>query len=238
MNSYRCAQCGLTNWVTTEFCKRCKSPNPNFVYTQQTAQYANHAPHNGYGNQPNYAPQNYNPFQPQPDFSAPPPPNAFGNETGTANYGANYGHYPQNGYQNQPFHGYNQNYLSDSEQLELKTAQKQIRNAWVSGAIVSGITILFAFIFSAMSSKEVELIASPLEMIITAIIFGGLTIGVYCKSRACAVILCGLFLLDKIVTFAATGKFSGAILTFVFIYYFAYGIKGTFTYRRIMKGRM
>lgn len=234
MNSYRCAQCGLTNWTTTEFCKRCKSPNPNFVYTHQTAQYADHAQHNGYGNQPNYAPQNYNPFEQQPDFSAPPPPNAFGNETGTANYG----HYPQNGYQNQPFHSYNQNYLSDSEQQELKTAQKQIRNAWVSGAIVSGITILFAFILSAMSSKEIELIASPLEMIITAIIFGGLTIGVYFKSRACAVILCGLFLLDKIVTFAATGKFSGAILTFVFIYYFVYGIKGTFTYRRIMKGRM
>lgn len=237
MNSYRCSQCGLANWVTSEFCKRCKSPNPQYVFTQQTAEYANQAQHGDYANGQNYAPQNYNAYQPSPDFSAPPPPNAFGSDTGTANYTGNYGQYQQTNYQRPPFRGQNSNYLSDSEQDELRTAEKQIRNAWISGVVVCSFTVIVAFIFSAISSKELAMIASPLEIMISAVVFGGLTIGVYCKSRACAVILCGLFILDKIITFAATGRYSGGLLAFVFIYYFAYGIQGTFTYYKLTKGR-
>lgn len=121
MNSYRCSQCGLTNWATTEFCKRCKSPNPQFVYNQQTAAYAGNSQYDGFAQQqnqtqqnyqqPNYQSQNYAPtnysqinydqqnysnYQ-QPNYSAPPPPNAFGNEAGTANYAGNY---MQNEFQN------------------------------------------------------------------------------------------------------------------------------------------
>lgn len=238
MNSYRCSQCGLTNWTTTEFCKRCKSPNPNFVYTQQTAQYADHAQHNGYGNQPNYAPQNYNPFQPQPDFSAPPPPNAFGNETGTANYGANYGHYPQNGYHNQSFRGYNQTFLSDQEQNELSEAEKQIKSAWVSGVVICVITAIVGVLRGTVFNNGTEEATfESIGMLISVFIMGGLTFGIYFKSRACAVILCGLFVLDKVVTFAATRQVGGILIAIILIYYLGYGIKGTFTHYNLTKGR-
>lgn len=72
-------------------------------------------------------------------------------------------------------------------------------------------------------------------MLLSVVIFGGLTIGVYFKSRACAVLLCVLFILDKILTFASTGKFGGGLLAFIFIYYFLYGIQGTFTYQKLRK---
>lgn len=115
MNSYKCSQCGLTNWVTAEFCKRCKSPNLQFGYNQQTAAYANNPRFDGYAQQqnsyaqqnqqPNYQPQNYTPathsqtssaqqnyagFPQQNDYSAPPPPNTFGAAAGTANYQGDY----------------------------------------------------------------------------------------------------------------------------------------------------
>ena len=101
--------------------------------------------------------------------------------------------------------------------------------------LICALSFLVAILFSAVSSSKAELPATPIEILISVFLFGGLTIGVYFKSRACAILLGGLFVLDKIITWAYTGKMSGAILAFVFIYYFAYGIQGTFTYRRLKK---
>lgn len=234
MSSYRCPQCGLTNWINTEFCKRCKVQNPHLAQYQQTAAYANNTQYNEYAPQTQaYAPQNFAAYQ-QPDYSAPPPPNAFGNAAGTAAYGQT----QQTYYRHQP-HYYNQPQpLSPDEQRELEEAKKQIKGAWVSGVIVCVISVLFAFAQLAFSAKSAEDIGGAIGIIVSVVILGGLSLGVYFKSRACAVILCILYILDKIVMFALEGKAAGIIVTIIFVYYFGYGIKGTFTHYRLTKGRM
>lgn len=237
MNSYKCSQCGLTNWVTTEFCKKCRLPNPQFVYTQQTAAFASNPQSDGYSNQQNYHQQDYNFYQSQTDFSAPPPPNAFGNAAGTATYGQ----YQQTSYGQQTFRGYNQNYLSDSDQMELQKAQRKIRKAWVAGAVVTGLTVLAAVIFSIIVSDQargqLKTVGSSPELILSAIIFGGLSIGVYRRSRVCALLICTIYILEKIWTIAVTGKIAGILIGLLFIYYFVGGVQGTFDYHRIMKNR-
>lgn len=231
MNSYKCSQCGLVNWMTQEFCKRCGIPNPHSSQSFQPVGFAPQAPQNNFYAQSMMA-------QPamMPDYASPPPPNVFGASVGSASAeGFNNFAQPPFASNRPPIRAFNQPALSPQNIEELKKAEKQIKNAWVCGAIVCAITVLVAVLMLAMASSTDIIPATPVELLISVVIFGGLTLGVYFKSRACAVLLCGLFILDKIITMASTGKLSGALLTFIFIYYFAYGIQGTFTYHKLTK---
>lgn len=220
MKSYKCLQCGLTNWTTDEFCKRCQNPNPYFSQI------------NSFNEGQNFAAAGSYQQSSIPNYSSPPPPNFFGNAAGTAN--ENYNN--QNNYGNRPPFRSAANFQSPEITEEFTKANKQIRNAWICGVIVCVITTAVALAFSMVSSsKDAELPAAPLEMLFGVVIYAGLTIGVYFKNRGCAIAICALFILDKILAVASTGKFSGGILAFVFIYYFAYGIQGTFTYHKLKK---
>lgn len=225
MKSYRCLQCGLVNWTTEELCKRCQSPNP---FLNQVGEPNGFAPNFG---------QTSAPAQMMPDYSAPPPPNVFGVSVGTmAAAPVGFSAFPPPVTPNRPpiRSAFQPNYAP--EDLEnLQKAEKQIRNAWICGVIICVMSTIVAAVLAKVAASTDMIQASPGEIMISVVIFGGLTLGVYFKSRACAVLLCGLFILDKIITMASTGKFSGAILTFVFIYYFIYGIQGTFTYRRLKR---
>lgn len=227
MKSYKCQQCGLTNWTTDEFCKRCQSPNPHFDQNFQDNNF-------NFANAQNFAPagtygQNY-----APDYSNPPPPNVFGSATGNASTNENF-NYQNNNYENRPPIRNANNFQSPDVANNLAAAEKQIRNAWISGLIICIITTIAAVVVSTMNTENTIVPATPFEMMLTVFILGGLTVGVYFKNRGCAIALCVLFIIDKIATFAATGKFSGAILTLIFIYYFAYGIQGTFSYHKLKK---
>src|SRR5688572_30593869 len=126
MNSYKCLQCGLTNWITTAFCKRCKLPNP---YSDQTAEQAdfsgNTMPNNNFAQTPAY-------FGQSPDFSTPPPPNVFGTAVGTASSGG-FSQFSQPGVANNSSFpvNYQSNY-SPEDVNNLQKAEKEIRNAWIS----------------------------------------------------------------------------------------------------------
>ncbi len=227
MKSYKCLQCGLMNWVTDEFCKRCQSPNPHLDQNFQSGSF-------DAVNSQNYAVAGSYGQTSMPDYSTPPPPNVFGNAAGTAAADENFN--DQNSYYaNRPPIRNANNFHSPEIADKLAAAEKQIRNAWISGLIVCVITTITALVVSTMNTENTIVPATPFEMMFTVFIIGGLTVGVYFKNRGCAIALCVLFIIDKIATFAATGKFSGVILTLIFIYYFAYGIQGTFTYHILKK---
>ncbi|MBC7795719.1 MAG: RDD family protein [Pyrinomonadaceae bacterium] len=107
MKSYKCTGCGLQNWMTSEFCKRCKVSNPysnessaNFTQTESAVSSPNIRP--ATNNQFNPTIQNHK-NQVQPNFQQKlqqpalqkqhlvPPPTYFGNQFGQA-----HGALPQN----------------------------------------------------------------------------------------------------------------------------------------------
>lgn len=232
MNSYKCAQCGLTNWKTSEFCKRCGIQNPYLNQSFQPNNFQAAVVQNNISAQPQFSPQ----VPVMPDYASPPPPNVFGSSAGAASMNEiNRQYSPDFRTDRPPIRDFNQANYSPVNAEELKTAEKHIRNAWVCGIVVCSMTALIVVIMAATASSLNIIAASPGEMFFSLVLFAGLTTGVYFKSRVCAVLLCGLFILDKILTFAQTGKMSGAIMAFVFIYYFAYGIQGTFTYHKLTK---
>jgi hypothetical protein len=237
--SYKCAQCGLVNWTIDDYCKRCGVPNPFLAQTAQGGGAQAFAPQNAN----NFAPPNANNFAPpnnawtppappvrtMPDYASPPPPNVFGAGVGTTSV-EGFG-----GYQNRPpVRDFNQQAQSPEFEENLKKAEKEIRNAWICGIIVCVISTLVAVLMASMSSPSKMMIASPLEIMFGVVIYGGLTLGVMFKNRVCAILLCALFILDKIVMIA-NGQMSGIILAVVFIYYFALGIQGTFAYHKLKK---
>ncbi len=108
---------------------------------------------------------------------------------------------------------------------------KRIRNAWVTGIISGSITLIFTLI--AMNGDQL-MGFSVWNLSDVALIFG-LTFGIYKKSRTCAVVMLAYFLISKIIIISQTGSFNGSLLAIVFIYYYVYGVIGTFAYHKHLK---
>jgi hypothetical protein len=100
--------------------------------------------------------------------------------------------------------------------------EKKIRSAWIAGLISAAVTLAFSAFgwqgFDLMNLLDVGLLL-------------GLAFGVYKKSRACAVVLLGYFVLSKIVIVIETGKANGLIMSMVFLYFYWQGVVGTYQHR-------
>ena len=108
---------------------------------------------------------------------------------------------------------------------------KRIRNAWVTGSISGSITLIFTLI--AMNGDQ--LMGFSVWNLSDVVLIFGLTFGIYKKSRTCAIVMLAYFLLSKIIIISQTGSFNGSLLAIVFIYYYSYGIIGTFAYHKHLK---
>lgn len=108
---------------------------------------------------------------------------------------------------------------------------KRIRNAWVTGIISGSITLIFTLI--AMNGDQ--LMGFSVWNLSDVVLIFGLTFGIYKKSRTCAVVMLAYFLISKIIIISQTGSFNGSLLAIVFIYYYVYGVIGTFAYHKHLK---
>lgn len=210
MNSYRCPQCGLLNWATTDQCKRCRLPNPANTEPQQFAQspimqntMAAATPHTSV----------QMPFAETPNFQTPNhqmPPQFQQQRTGSYS-NANIPHYSNN-YQAQNSGNVN------SEEIE--KAEKNIRNGWVAGIVWASLlalaTVAFMFLSTVISgnpgnspanqnvAKTVEIISKTMVgvLAVMTLLIGGLSFGVRKKSMVSTVILIvitSLALLNSII---------------------------------------
>ena len=106
---------------------------------------------------------------------------------------------------------------------------KQIRNAWVAGA-VSG-TITLAVVLFSIAGVQI-LGFSAWEFFDVAFVFA-LAFGIYKKSRTCAIVMLLYFAVSKVLIISENGLKGGIVLSLVFFYYYCYGIAGTFAYHRL-----
>jgi len=113
----------------------------------------------------------------------------------------------------------------DKSAGSLDAASKKIKKAWVAGLWCVAVT--FAAVLLSF--------ASPLSLLDIAIV-GGLSYGVYRKSRTCAVLLFVIFLLEKIVQLTEDPKYeAGIVVAAIFFgWYFWQGVVGTREYHRLV----
>jgi len=109
--------------------------------------------------------------------------------------------------------------------IDLSTAEKHIRNAYIAGAISIGITVLAIYfgIFDSIYWFDV-------------IIFALLVSGVYRKNTFSAVVLVIYFLIGKTFQFIELGyvSFWPMIVALIFLNYYYLGVLGVIKYNRLV----
>jgi serine/threonine-protein kinase len=111
---------------------------------------------------------------------------------------------------------------------------KKIKNAWVAALVSATFTLVLTLI--AISGTSV-LGFSAWEFLDVGLILG-LALGIYKKSRTCAVLMLVYFVISKIILMVEAGKPNGIILGLVFIYYYWQGVVGTFAYHKIKNSKL
>ncbi len=112
------------------------------------------------------------------------------------------------------------------------TVLKKIRNASIAAVIAGAITLVLAAM--AMSGNPTGGHTS-LDAIDALLVFG-MAYGIHRKSRVCATLMLCYFVLSKYLLFKASGQASGLLSGFVFLYFYAMGVQGTFEYHKLRKG--
>jgi hypothetical protein len=214
MNNYRCPQCGLLNWATTDQCKRCRLPNPATGQTQFSPSPA--MPNTMIAaTSPTVAQM---PFAPSPNYQNPqnyqtaPPP--FQSQRAGSYAAHNTSQYVNN-YEPQ------NNYQTNSD--EIKKAEKYAKSGWIGGVVWASLlgfaTVVFMMLPAAMKSslpndptQDFALVSKVMVFILggMTILIGGLSYGVKRKSMACAVILAVIALLGVINS--VSEKLPGAVI--------------------------
>ncbi|HEY0505269.1 MAG TPA: hypothetical protein VGD42_17440 [Lysobacter sp.] len=108
---------------------------------------------------------------------------------------------------------------------------KKIRNAWVAAVVSGGVTLVVTLV--AISGTSI-LGFTAWELLDVALVFG-LAFGIYKKSRICAVLMLGYFVMAKIFIMIEAGAPRGLLLAIVFAYFFFQGAAGTFEYHKLRR---
>lgn len=108
---------------------------------------------------------------------------------------------------------------------------KKIKNCWVAGIVSIAITLILVLLamWGNLNPAGIDEWA-----FIDIALMSGFTLGVYKKSRTCAILLLGFFLLNKAVMWADAGQPTGLPLALVFIWYYGRGVVGTFQYHKLV----
>lgn len=107
----------------------------------------------------------------------------------------------------------------------------KIRRGWIAAAISAGMTLLVTLL--AMSGASVGSFSA--WNMVDVVLIAGLAYGIRRRSRACATIMLGYFVLSKILIVVQTGKPTGVLVGLIFIYFLWQGVSGTFAYHRLLQ---
>jgi hypothetical protein len=120
--------------------------------------------------------------------------------------------------------------------MDLKTVEKKIRGAWITGLVCGTITLTFSLLALFKNPVLLECYGT-----IDALIFYGLSFGIYKRNRVCAIIMIVFFIIEKIdlITrrteemMGGTGGIVFASVALVILVFFFEGIRGTFAYHKL-----
>jgi hypothetical protein len=115
---------------------------------------------------------------------------------------------------------------------ELEQARSDIKNAYQAGLFLGGVN--FIFFLAVVSNPAMSQKLGGGWILLDVIVFFGLSYGIYCKNRACAILMMCYVILARILSIAA-GDFSpfSIILTGILLRCFFQGIVGTANYHTL-----
>lgn len=107
-----------------------------------------------------------------------------------------------------------------------KEILKKIKSAWIAGTISIAITLTFTL----MSISGTDILGLNAFAFIDVFLMVIFTLGIYKKSRTCAVLMLLLFAFNKVIMWFETGTANGLPLALVFLWFYTMGVVGTFQF--------
>jgi hypothetical protein len=118
--------------------------------------------------------------------------------------------------------------------MNIQKARSLIRGAFICGIISSVITLIATSVAVAKGNYQFSGMPISILTFIDVFLMVGLTIGIFLKSRVCAVLMLAYFAWCKYVQLGGMNAF--ALLSgLVFLYFYAQGVRGAFAYHSAMK---
>ena len=114
--------------------------------------------------------------------------------------------------------------------MELTTAEKHIKRAWIAG-VASGIITFVLLLLSLSLDDFLPQLGLDLWSLLDVMLIFGLTYGIYRKSRTCAILLLVYFLISKIFIAVQMGRIPSLFIALIFVYLFVQGVRGTFAFQ-------
>jgi serine/threonine-protein kinase len=107
--------------------------------------------------------------------------------------------------------------------------RKKIRNAWMAGLASALVTLLFVL----LAVSGTSLLGFGLAQLVDVALILGLSLGIFKKSRVCAVLMLLYFLYAKfqLLRFDGVGA-ANMVTALLFIYFYAGGVIGTYRYHK------
>jgi len=116
--------------------------------------------------------------------------------------------------------------------MDLVTAEKHIKRAWIIG-IISGSLTLLLLLMASLGNDMLQGMGLDLWSLLDVALVFGLTYGIYRKSRICAIVLFSYFILSKIYTMVEMGQLGSLAISALFLYFLFQGIRGTWAYHKL-----
>jgi FtsH-binding integral membrane protein len=109
-----------------------------------------------------------------------------------------------------------------------KNAQFAITEAFCVAAVLALVTALLATVELMKSTSE----GTEADAFVSALVFGGISYGIYRKSRLCAISGLVLYLASRVYAMATVGSRPGVISLLVALA-FLHGVRGTLAYHKL-----
>jgi hypothetical protein len=119
--------------------------------------------------------------------------------------------------------------------LNLEKASSAIKAAFICGIVSTLLTLsatLVGIFHGGVKFGNAEFSAL---MLIDVGLLAGLTVGLFFKSRTCALLMVGYFVWCKATQWSAEINYPGFIVGLLFLYFYVSGARGTFVYHRLRK---
>ncbi len=124
--------------------------------------------------------------------------------------------------------------------MNREKALAAIKAAGICGIISTVITLIAALVALRKGQYTITGMNISVFSFADVILLAGLTLGIYRKSRACAVVMFVYFVFCKYIQWSTQIRlsqvnFAGVIMGLIFLYYYFQGVRGTFAYQKLKK---
>ncbi len=122
--------------------------------------------------------------------------------------------------------------------MEISEALKNIRYGYIAALVSAGITVVLNFL--QIDAGDINLFSDPVVLYDVVIILF-FALGIYKKSRVCAIAMLIYFILGKIFQFYEYASYgidtptSTYLVAVVFIYFYFQAVRGTIVFHKINK---